>query len=203
MKHRVLFLITLAFLAAPAPAGAASYTGDGAAHMRGVASVMPGPAGALEVRMGVCPGASRAAGCWIRELGLIYLLDENPITAMHEMGHAFDTRNLDDGERAVLAPVLLKGATDATWSRCGVVNTPDYGLRENKCPTELFGEAYAACALKALPERVELFRTRRGTVGGRGRAATSTWPFAYGYMPSLKQHRRVCALIRAFASPAV
>lgn len=87
----------------------------------------------------------------------------------HEVGHVFDTVELDDDERAAF--LALIDEVGSPW-----MVGPD-------APGEQFAEAYQWCArFEALPRA----RDRRGT-----------WSFNYGYWPGPRLHLRVCALIRS------
>jgi hypothetical protein len=196
---RATLLITTA-LAAVAPAASASvtFTGDGAtwAQAQHPATALPGDGIPVEVSLAKCPGLPNAGGCVIDSR--IYLTAEpDRLVFMHELGHIYDARNLDDYERGALAPYLVPGKA---WSDCGNVANLDAtdGSEYGQCPKEVFADAYAACALKAIPEHY-----RRSGKHRRFVPASLNWPTGYRYMPSLTRQRIVCALIRAFGDPAV
>jgi hypothetical protein len=200
-RMKITLLTVLALLAVPASAHALLLTGDGAAFVRSIPNTMPAPAGDVEVRLGGCPGEPDAAACWVAEWGAIYISDTaNMIAPRHELGHVFDARNLDDRERAMLAPWLVRGATAATWGACGDPHhMATYARGRNACAREMFAEAYAGCAARALPARTVTFR-RRGVSWTQELPEDNMWQDGYGWSPSLKH---VCALIRVSASPVV
>jgi hypothetical protein len=95
-------------------------------------------------------------------------------TFFHELGHRFDYTRLTDANRArfrELAHIRPK----RPWR--GVPNAP----------AERFAEAYGLCSLGREP-RLPLTPTRvSNRING-----------AYGYSPTVRQHRRICHWLRRF-----
>lgn len=119
-----------------------------------------------------CPNAVRSQGCANPPTGEIWLayLDRHGLA--HELGHIFDAQHLNSAVREQFT-ALLGASPTTTWEGM----TGDECLMQ-VCPSELFADAYAACALDMTPQ-------------GR-------WLDSYGYKPTVSQHRRVCAMIRSF-----
>ena len=131
-------------------------------------------------------------GCTFRD-GRIYLAQWDRLVFAHELGHLLDYRNLDDAERAKLKQDLSRGQIkldpNAAWNDCkGEMGFFDYG----NCAQERFADAYAACALKLVPERVVGDDPVLDWVAGN-------WETTYGWYPTLELHRRVCRLLWRFA----
>ena len=83
-----------------------------------------------------------------------------------------------------LAPLL--GASDGTpWD----AGTGLAACAGEVCPSERYADAYAACRLGWSPDGR---RGRDGRIHGE-------WAVAYGYTPTARTHRRVCAAIRRYA----
>lgn len=114
-----------------------------------------------------CPEDTEAliAACANTATGDIYLPVAGSFALQHELGHLVDAQLLTDGDRR--------------WFTRRLGMSPGLAWRDAakwRTPSEVFADAYAACALKWSPGRK------------RGR-----WEVAYDYIPSLRQHRRVCA----------
>jgi hypothetical protein len=90
----------------------------------------------------------------------------------HELGHVFDLQVLSRSARRVFRRILR---VRHGWFRGSVA------------PAELFADAYASCA-------------RFGRWHSGGSLANPTRS-VYGYRPTLRQHRAVCALIARAAGP--
>jgi hypothetical protein len=113
-----------------------------------------------------CPGMTDGPACYSPDTNTIYVRQPG-FAFQHELGHAFDAANLDDGERSRFIHIThLRGP----W-RQGTGFTAG-GLRS---PSEKFADAYAACRLRLDPRR--------------------EWETGYDWTPSPRLHRRVCAFI--------
>jgi hypothetical protein len=113
----------------------------------------------------------------------------------HELGHAFDARNLDADERAYLV-TDLGYPPDTPWENLArEVPGGDLLCRYLACPNEQFADAYAGCALG-----YHLTTSRGAVLSTRGRA-TSAWWSGYGWRADRARYRSVCSSIRAFADP--
>jgi hypothetical protein len=98
-------------------------------------------------------------------------------TKWHEIGHVFDYQALTDEQRAWFAREL--GFNPASsW-------LPEPDDHESATAGEVFADAYAMCAMNRSPAGS---RTRRGRI-------VVNWQSGYGYMPTVRQHRRVCNAI--------
>ena len=179
-------------VAAPASAGAATMTGDAAAWARAIHVHAPGPSGPpIEIDLGPCPGLPDAGGCSMPWAGRIYLLNRDPFTLEHELGHFYDARDLDDKERAWLLPLL--GARDDTpWDRPDRWTDGDPYCLHTVCANERFADAYAACALDLHP--------------GRWIAPHGQHQYTGSWIPSWHitraQHIDLCEALPLFADPA-
>lgn len=132
------------------------------------------PVPAVNVNFEPCPGYDRlgVAGCYIAETNTAYVpqRDDND-TLWHEVGHAFDARHLDDGERDAFM------CLPAMWL--------DPGLYERRCggtwDEEAFADAYANCALGYTP-------------------ANRRFMNGFGYEPTtVRRHRNACRFIKRAA----
>lgn len=118
------------------------------------------------VQWTACPFADVPA-CADRDNGVIYVEPgQGRFVYEHEVGHLFDVQRLNDGDRRWFTRKL--GLTGA-WEQGS-------GLEGLRSPFERFADAYAACALGLRPDRGE-------------------WAVSYGYQPTPKRHRRICAAI--------
>ncbi len=133
---------------------------------------VPGPLSVTVVH-DACPDMAGEGSCADTERAIVYLDSDEEFTRQHELGHLFDAQRLDGAERAALAE-LLDAPADAPWDA-----GTDEQCIEVVCPSERFADAYATCRLKWSP-------------GGE-------WADGYGYAPSARTHRRVCAAIRRYA----
>jgi hypothetical protein len=138
----------------------------------GTLNGIPGPL-AVTVEYGPCPDSDGGGSCADTQQAIVYLDSDDDFTRQHELGHLFDAQRLDGSERSGLAQ-LLGAPADAPWD----VGTDEQCL-EAVCPSERFADAYATCRLKFSPD--------------------GEWADAYGYTPSPRTHRRVCAAIRRYA----
>jgi hypothetical protein len=132
--------------------------------------------GRIQLVIGACPGAPRLIACvQTRHPRRIYMSrSARParLVLYHELGHVFDLRVLSRSARRHFQRVLhLRRG----WFRGSVP------------PAELFADAYARCV-------------RYGPRHSGGRRANPTRS-VYGYQPTLRQHRAVCALIARAAGP--
>lgn len=174
-----VWVLLAAWAHAPAAvAGPAPLTGSAARWLESVPNRMPAPAGApITVSFAACPGLEAVSdGCWLP--GALYLADRRRGTAMHELGHAFDDRDLTVASRAHLAALL--GFSGKRWDDCGdPADLSVYG----DCAAEVFADSYEACALGRPP-------LRKGRGGWFVEHET-----AYGWMPSPRRYRVVCRAI--------
>lgn len=98
--------------------------------------------------------------------GRVYLArGASRFARQHELGHVFDTQFLDEGERNKLQRLL--GLPRGPWF--------DGTGEGSASPSEMFADAYAACRLQLDP--------------------MGLWQVSYGYLPTRRQHRLVCATI--------
>ena len=187
MSRKLLALIVwLGATLVAAPAWAADYIGPRAQWMtwQEAISKVPGPSGEIRLRAGYCPDTG-ALGCADIGGGDLWLATNRVFVAAHERGHFFDARNLNAFEREQLQH-LMGLPVDEAWEKQRSYND-DCGVDE--CPSEMFADAYANCALGRSPAGK---RRRNGhLVGG--------WESPFGYSPTPMVHRAVCDAIRAYA----
>lgn len=189
MPRFLLFcLLFAASLGAFAEAASARtiLTGSGAATYQRVITHAhaPTPAGEQGVENTGCPAVPGAGGCTgsLPCLECIYVQHgAGRFTFAHELGHRFDALLMNPGSRNRFR--TLTGHRNMPWLCDELSGETCLGR-----PTagELFADAYAACLLGW---RVEGRRLRNGGI-------LSHWETGYGYFPSPRQHRRVCAMIR-------
>lgn len=141
-------------------------------------SLAPSPPGTVTFTVGACPYDARADGCarWYRDgRGEVYVKLEHGArrTELHELGHIFDARVMNDTAREAWKhaidderPGWMTSAGDA--NRC-----------EQVC--EWFAEGYSKCAL-------------------RGPYINSSVLGAYGYEMGPIRHRRACRVLRMAAA---
>src|SRR6478609_10960616 len=134
---------TLLALATPAfGGGEVSITGPDGRAMPGSwqrwarASLMPTVRGRITLRLGGCPALPRAAGCVYREHPrTIYLragLRRPRSVLLHEMGHLFDLRVMNNGDRGRFR-TIMRAPRRRWWA--------------GRIPlAEQFAEAYSFCA---------------------------------------------------------
>jgi hypothetical protein len=139
------------------------------------AGTMNGIPGPLEVTVvhRECPFYADGGSCADPVRAIVYLDTDDDFTCQHELAHLYDAQRLDDSERAALGRPLDVPAGTPWDARTG----PD--CVSTTCPSERFADAYAACRLGWTPE--------------------GEWADAYGYEPTPRTHRRVCAAIRRYA----
>jgi hypothetical protein len=138
----------------------------------GTLNGIPGPF-SVTVEYGPCPSYADGGSCADIERAIVYLDSDDEFTRQHELGHLFDAQRLDRAERAALGQ-LLDVPDDAPWDA-----GTDAQCVDAVCPSERFADAYATCRLKLSPD--------------------GEWADGYGYAPSPRTHRRVCASIRRYA----
>lgn len=145
----------------------------------------PLPAPMPQLVMAECPGLPEAGGCYIGAdetdvngdvwpTGAVFTSGDEFATA-HELGHAFDESMMDTGERQRFS--TLYGKQTKAWSSSYV----DAAGRLVQTPgslSELFADAYANCYL------------------GHVVAPDHTWEAGYGYYPTARIHRLICAMIK-------
>ena len=173
-----LLMSLLVALCASSPARAAQFTGDGAPFAK--AMHPDGPAGpAINVVRGPCPSVEGTDGCWEADQSMIYAVDR-PAFA-HEMGHAFDSRNLNDIEREAFSRSFGFPA--------GTPWVPERGddtfCDHIACPNETFADLYMGCALHIAP----LFHDIDERVGELGY-----------WSGTLIKFRRECRMVHAFSA---
>jgi hypothetical protein len=174
----------------------AQLTGPGSDWARTVRMHAPGPAGPpITVTFDPCPGLV-AGGCWTPWDSTIYVASdfEQPFIYAHELGHAFDTRNLSDGERAWFLSVF--GYDDGqAWAP---ERAPDDPFCERQsCPSERFADAYAICALGLRPSAY----LKDGSVLFLGVHDYGYYHGAVGIAGVARARDRVCRAVTAFSSP--
>lgn len=154
---------------------------------------VPGPAGpTIDVVIAkVVVDGLEAGGGWYADESTIRMPDRLPVTLEHELGHAFDQRNLDVYERLWL--VEREGFRPGTpWSDDSRWDGDPWCERVD-CPNEVFADVYAGCALGYV------LTTPAGGLLRRGRAWA--WWSSYGWRSSRARYAELCAAIRAFADP--
>lgn len=167
-----LALLTLALLLAPATTAGAAVTGDGWATAASARFAVPLPSSAVVIA-GDCPAYADGGSCGYSD-GRIYLVQRDRFSLAHELEHLLDAERYDGRDRVLLTRALRIRAGTPWGERTGL------SCMAEVCPSEVAADAYAACALRLRPD------------GGR-------WTSSYGYDPTPRQHRRVCAAIRAAA----
>lgn len=175
-------------------AGALAATPAAAGVPRPVRPPLPSPLPPIERMADDDPLAGDAAGYWDGQVVRIADLHWR-FGLAHELGHVFDERSLDAGERQRFATLQAQtydehGRADGTD---GSEDLPWLTLAENPDGTvtssygdlgEVFADAYANCRL------------------GRVVASGHLWETGYGYDPAPQQHRAICKLIaRAAGTP--
>lgn len=122
--------------------------------------------------------------CTDQDTGEIWLLpDAGRFDRQHEIGHLFDAQILTDQDRAWFTRTLgFKTGTPWFGDYGAFVETASLA---GTLPGEQFADAYAACALGKTPAG---HRKRNGMI-------VSDWIDAYGYHPTVRQHRRICNVI--------
>jgi hypothetical protein len=138
------------------------------------AGSMNGIPGPLDVSVvhGECPFYADGGSCADPVRAIVYLDTDDEFTRQHELGHLYDAQRLDAGERAALARSLDVPARTPWDAHTG----PD--CVTTTCPSERFADAYGTCRLGWTPD--------------------GEWADAYGYDPTARTHRRVCAAIRRY-----
>lgn len=134
---------------------------------------------------GSCPGMEgEAAGCMFHAgegdtTGRAYTQDTvytngDTFTTRHEMGHVYEDRYLDHGERNRFA--TLTGRVDIYWT---TTYQDEQGrmIQDPGSLDEVFADAFANCSL------------------GRIVAPGHVWEAGYDYFPTAKEHRAVCGFI--------
>jgi hypothetical protein len=97
-----------------------------------------------------------------------------PFMLWHERAHLFDAQVMTDAHRAQFTAML---GMDGPWYQ---------GTgRGTRGPSEVFADAYAACATGKQPAPRRL----------KSGFLISSWTTSYGYQPTVRQHRRVCNAI--------
>lgn len=176
-----LFIVLLALaFATPAHAGTTLIASDGSERPEPYqswvdASRVPTPDARIALHLAPCP-FNPARSC-ANPQGWIFLYTEHAEGTwkwafLHELGHHFDYNHMTNGARLRFRRII---AERRAWR-----SSPN-------SPHEQFAEAWSQCA-----------RSDRWLFGYESRYAESP-EYAYRYRPTLEQHRRVCALVRAVA----
>lgn len=155
---------------------------------------VPGPAGpAIDVVvLADVPGQPASDGGWVGgAYSTVYLTRRDDATLEHELGHAFEERNLDVKERVWLVDELgFRAGTPwqnpARW-------TGDLYCQHVACPDEVVADAYAGCALHYR------LTTEWGNLLRRGSA--QAWWGSYGWRTTRARYAAICSAIHAFADP--
>lgn len=135
----------------------------------------PLPRGPVTVIYAPCPGYPDALGCVTSDQpDTIYVSSHDRGDLEHERGHIFDRRNLDDGERNRIKRMLHK--TQMAWCDTETYMALRDQTPENSPPCEDFADAYENCRMGWNPDG-------------------DTFDVSYGYNPTRREHRRMCALI--------
>jgi hypothetical protein len=186
MLRRALVLTAVSGLVAASPAGAYTVTRpDGAVRptvMRWLArslEPLPREAGVvLNMKPDDVSGACYGNGaCTAPEWSAIYLDPREGgvrATFFHELGHRFDYTQLSDRNRVRFRELAGIRPT-RPWR--GVPNAP----------AERFAEAYGLCSLGVEPRLPLTPTTLSNEING-----------AYGYSPTVRQHRRICRWLGRF-----
>jgi hypothetical protein len=130
----------------------------------------PVPVPAAPIVQASCPDGG--GSCYYQ--GTVYVEPGAPkFTLWHERAHALDAERLTDTDRNTLTSMLKM---HGEWNQGTGMGT--------RSPSEVFADAYAACALgrQVQPQR-------------HGRLFVSKWETSYGYNPTVRQHRRVCSTL--------
>lgn len=126
----------------------------------------------VHVEVARCPVEVELRGCyepWQRTIYLTPGTGESQRVFLHELGHAVDYQLFDDAERQGFRNAFgQRFAYDPWWSELG-----------HSSPAEWLGEAYATCAMGALPD------------------------YSYGYAATPTEQAAACAVIRAAAADPV
>lgn len=188
----IVALVAWSFYVALASAAAMTATESAAWSARLVAaSVEPLPSGAaIPVVIGtpVLVDGVEAGGTWDGTTVRAYGPDD--VVVEHELGHAFDDRDLDPVERAHLNALMGYGpstpwANQRRW-------TEDLFCAWLACPNERFASLYAGCALG-----YHLLHHSGDVLARRGRG--EPW-WSRGYVISVASYGRVCGAIKRYAA---
>jgi hypothetical protein len=134
-------------------------------------SVIAAPTG-VTVYASACPEGDDVPACAYPQQAIVYVAPgQGRFVLEHELGHVFDYQRLTPGDRNWFTRML--GLT-GVWSQ-------GTGMEGLHSPAERFADAYATCALGWRPD------------GGQ-------WAVAYGYDPTPRQHRLICAAISRVGS---
>lgn len=153
---------------------------------------VPMPSGApVAVVLGpVVVAGQQAGGLWDGTSVLVASLNEDVL--MHELGHAFDGRDLNDPERVHLM-ALMGYPPDTPWTNPRRW-TEDVFCRWLACPNERFADLYRGCALDYIIARSDGTGDAMPT-GGRG----APW-WSSGYVLAVANYDRICGAIRRYAT---
>ena len=102
----------------------------------------PLPVPAPAVIFAACPEAPDAAGCYhdpslAMNPHTLFVAERTARTYWHEMGHAYDTAMLDDGERQKFSRMMSRARQ--SWL------TPEIAGVFRESTNEMFADAYSTC----------------------------------------------------------
>lgn len=142
------------------------------------------PPGPVQIEQGACP-ITETRGCFVGTDPPVIWLSPGTgrFTALHEIGHLFDVRVLNDSDRREFMGVMRLPGPWWRFEEGTVVAT-------EASPGEVFADAYANCAM-ALHATL--------SAGRWANYSAVTMPRSDIYHPTRAQYRRVCALIRRAA----
>jgi hypothetical protein len=137
----------------------------------------PAPPAQIVIDPGACPGEGSV---WCAPPGRIFTYGSslNRSGFYHELGHQFDYAAMTDVARTRFAAIFHRRYDPATYWQ---------DVSRDRSLAEWFGEGYRLCALYA-----QL----------RSPLAIQVDVLFYDYNPSVRQQRRVCALISSVAGEA-
>jgi hypothetical protein len=155
------------------------FTAAGTAQARPMPHYMPQPPHVV-VHHGGNPDCGGYA-CADPDTGEIWVRKwDSRFERRHEVGHIYWAQVATAEDRAKVT-TMLGFPADEPWE-CGA----DVDPWDCQPPAEVAADAYAACDMGRTPGR---------SYDRRGRARY-VWNFSlYGYMPSVREHNRICAFI--------
>lgn len=137
------------------------------------------PVDGLTAHFTACPAVG--GSCSTPETGEIWIApDDGKFEFWHELGHVFDYRTLDDTARAWFTHQF--GRDGQPWE-----STSDAPAVGGRATEERFADAFALCHLHP-----HLHFRRRGGM------RVYTWETSSGYLPTPRQHTRICNAIAVF-----
>ena len=175
---------------APTPVPAAILVGPLGTWATSIKTHAPAPTGApisVELVPGLKIEGVEAGGGWDGEK--IQLEGRDTIAIEHELGHAYDDRDLTDHWRGVLENDMHVSGPWSNPDRWG----GDLYCKHITCPNELFADARAGCALN-----LHLSRPYSGARPRRHQVVRMWWS-GYGLRISPASYQHFCADLRASA----